>query len=367
MMQGGIKKLLVVVYFLAASAVGVLVSTSVFAETPTKTASASQQEPDPNDPEVQATNNDPETTGIGLKSTDKQVQGETKTSSTDSSDTADADLPESNTPLITDPYEPFNRAMFTFNDKIDKYFLKPIATVYNKIMPKPLNVGVHNFFNNIGTIPTIINDLLQFHFYQMTNDLWRLGINTTVGVGGFFDMATRMKLPFYINDFGLTLATWGYKNSNYIVLPFFGPNTIRDGVGIPVDYYAFSVYPHIQPPSLRYQIYAVGIVDRRAQLLQYQKVFEEATYDEYLFMRNAYLQRRNYQIEQNAHRGYQDQCAQLGGADMTSTTATQNEESDEKDNNTDQNHTLKDNDRDDTGDAGDADDSNDDTDNYDNV
>ena len=219
---------------------------------------------------------------------------------------------------VKDPYEGFNRAMFTFNDKLDKYFMKPIATGYNTIMPKPLNQGVHNFFLNIGNFPNIANDLLQANFYQATNDTWRLIINSTIGVAGFFDMATRMGLQAYQNDFGLTLARWGYQNSNYLVLPFFGPNTVRDGIGIPVDYYAFSVYPHIHPAYWRrYGIYALGVVDRRAQLLQFQDVMDEAAVDRYVFVRDAYMQRRAYLIKENNHRGCLDQLNGVTGDDST--------------------------------------------------
>ncbi len=219
----------------------------------------------------------------------------------------DATTPTPSVSTTKDPYQKFNRAMFTFNDKLDSYVLKPIATLYEKIMPKPLNQGVHNFFNNIGELPTMANDLLQIHFYQFANDFWRFGINTTIGIGGLFDMATRMKLPYYSNDFGMTLATWGYRQSNYLVLPFFGPNTPRDTIGLPVDYFAFSIYPHIHPQSLRYEIYALGVIDRRAQLLKFQPVFDEAAVDKYTFMRDAYLQRRAYQIEENKHRSALDQ------------------------------------------------------------
>lgn len=202
---------------------------------------------------------------------------------------------------VEDPYEKFNRVMFAFNDKLDTYLLKPVATFYNTIMPKPLNQGVHNFFLNIGNLPTIANDLLQFNFYQMANDVWRLGVNTTAGIGGIFDVAGRIGLKPYANDFGLTLATWGFDQSNYLVLPFFGPNTVRDAIGIPVDYYVFSIYPRIKSNKARYAIYGLGVIDRRAQLLQFQSVMEEASLDKYVFIRNAYLQRRAYLIDQNQH------------------------------------------------------------------
>lgn len=205
-----------------------------------------------------------------------------------------------------DPYESFNRPVFHFNETLDKYIMKPIATGYNTIMPRPLNQGVHNFFNNIGTLPTLANDLLQFNFYQAANDTWRILINTTVGVGGLFDVASRIGLKYYSNDFGLTMAAWGYENSNYLVLPFFGPSTPRDGIGLPVDYFAFSLYPYIYPQSTRFQMYGLGVVDRRAQLLKFQEVLDEASLDKYVFVRNAYMQRRAHQIEENQHLGYNE-------------------------------------------------------------
>jgi len=214
------------------------------------------------------------------------------------------EMAQQDTPAQADPYEGFNRAMFTFNDKLDTYLLKPVATFYNKIMPKPLNQGIHNVFFNIDTLTTIADDLLQANFYQATNDIWRFGINTTIGIGGLFDVAQRMKLEPYTNDFGLTMVTWGYKDSNYLVLPFFGPNTVRDGlIGLPVDYFALSLYPYIEPARTRYEIYILGVIDRRAQLLKFQEVLEEASLDKYVFVRSAYLQRRAYQIKDNHHRG----------------------------------------------------------------
>lgn len=235
---------------------------------------------------------------------------DTSTPATTNDPNAPAQTAAEEQPEVKDPHEGFNRAMFTFNEKLDKFVLKPIATVYNAIMPKPLNEGVHNFFLNIGNLPNIANDILQFNFYQMASDTWRLGINTTIGIGGLFDVAGRIGLKPYANDFGLTLATWGYKNSNYLVLPFFGPNTIRDALGIPVDYYGFSIYPHIRSWKARYEIYGLSVIDRRAQLLQYQEVFEEVSLDKYIFVRNAYMQRRAYQIEQNQHLGHADQLSQ---------------------------------------------------------
>lgn len=228
-----------------------------------------------------------------------------------SSSSSPSDTPVSSVNTTNkDPLVRFNRAMFSFNDALDKIIIKPIATLYNKIIPRPLNLGINNFFNNLGELPTIANDILQLHFYQMANDMWRFGINSTLGIGGLFDVASRMDLKYYKNDFGLTLAYWGYQPSTYLVLPFLGPNTFRDAIGIPVDYFEFSVYPYIQPQSLRYQIFGLWIIDRRAQLLKYQSVMEEAALDKYVFFRNAYMQSRAYEIEQNKHLDFKDRMAE---------------------------------------------------------
>lgn len=210
-----------------------------------------------------------------------------------------------------DPFERINRVVFSFNDKFDIYFMKPIAELYNAIMPKPLNKGVHNFLNNLNELPVIANDILQLNFYQMAKDASRFAINSTMGIGGLFDIAGRMRLPYFQNDFGLTLARWGYKDSSYLVLPFLGSNTIRDGLGIPVDYFEFSVYPYVKPTARRYQLLGLFFVDYRANLLQYESVLEEAAIDKYVFMRNAYMQHRAHQIEQLKHLSYKERSQNL--------------------------------------------------------
>jgi len=197
-----------------------------------------------------------------------------------------------------DPYESFNRVMYKFNDFLDRAIVKPVTRVYITVLPKPITKSVSNFFSNLNNIPTIINDVLQGNFYQETSDTWRLGINTTIGILGLFDVASHMGLESNSEDFGLTLAHWGYNNSNYLVLPFFGPSTIRDGLGIPVTYY-MSVYPYIDNDKISYGLYGVGVVDKRSQLLDYDNVMQQAAIDRYAFMRNAYMQRRNYLIQRN--------------------------------------------------------------------
>ena len=178
-----------------------------------------------------------------------------------------------------DPYEPFNRAMFRFNDFVDWLILKPVATLYNQIVPKPLAAGLSNAYSNLDNIPTIINDILQGNFYQATSDLWRFGINSTIGILGLFDVAQRMGLEPNYEDFGLTLAKWGYKNSNYLVLPVMGPSTVRDAIGYPITYYGMSIYPYIRPTSTQYAIYFGGVVVRRADILRYEGVLKQLAFD----------------------------------------------------------------------------------------
>jgi phospholipid-binding lipoprotein MlaA len=201
-----------------------------------------------------------------------------------------------------DAFVGFNRAAFSFNQVFDDYFFRPLATFYNNIMPKPLNRGIHNVYLNIGTIPIVVNDLLQLHFCALAHDSWRMAVNTTAGIGGLFDVANTIQLKPYVNDFGLTLNRWGYAESNYLVIPFFGSFTIRDGLGFFVDYFAFSIYPYINPPSLRYEIYALGALDRRASYLRFQSVMEAAAFDKYIFIRNLYFQRRAIEITTNEDR-----------------------------------------------------------------
>lgn len=204
------------------------------------------------------------------------------------------DLPEQ-TP-VRDPLEGYNRVMFTINDKLDKYFMKPVAEFYNKIMPAPLNLGVDNVFNNLLGTQLIINDSLQANFYQSTLDTWRTLIDSTVGVGGVFDVGERIGLPFNMNGFGLTMTKWGYTNSNYFVLPFLGPSTIRDAIGTTADVYS-GAPTYFDNMALRNSLYATYLLDKRAQLLRFQNVYEEMAIDPYIFQRTAYLQHRDYLVQ----------------------------------------------------------------------
>lgn len=200
-----------------------------------------------------------------------------------------------------DPYEELNRHTYKLNEGLDKAIFKPVAQAYKFILPKFATKAVSNFFSNLYQIPTIINDLLQAKFYYATQDTWRFGINSTLGVGGLIDLAEKMGLPERQQDFGLTLAQWGYKNSNYLVVPIIGPRTVRDAVAWCVDYCAFSVYPYLIPRNsyLSWGLIAGAFIDQRAQLLDFDETMKQAALDPYVFTRNAYLQRRDYLIKQS--------------------------------------------------------------------
>lgn len=194
-----------------------------------------------------------------------------------------------------DPYEKFNRVIFSFNEGLDDAILKPIAEAYNVVMPSPLNTAVDNVLENLTGIPTVINDVLQFEFYQATSDAWRLAVNSTIGIGGILDVSTKIGLQKHNEDVGLTFARWGWQPSRYFVIPFFGASTVRDAIGLPIYYY-MTVYPYIPNLYCRYGAIAWRIVDIRAQLLRFTKVYKESAIDPYVFVRSAYLQRRAFLI-----------------------------------------------------------------------
>ncbi len=188
-----------------------------------------------------------------------------------------------------DPYEGFNRGMYKFNDAVDRAILKPVAQGYNKVIPARGKTMVHNFFSNIDDIFVTANDLLQLKFAQATSDFTRVWVNTIFGVFGLFDVAE--KLEKHNEDFGQTLGYWGVGSGPYIVLPFLGPSSVRDGAGLAVDSY-YGVIENIQDVPVRNTLYATSKVDLRAHLLDAEEVVEGTMMDRYSFMRDAYLMHR---------------------------------------------------------------------------
>ena len=204
----------------------------------------------------------------------------------------------------TDPYESYNRKMFKFNRVFDKFTLQPIATIYTKVTPKFLRKGIRNALSNVGQVFTVANDLLQAKVGYALQDSWRIAVNSTVGIAGIFDPATKLGLRRHHEDFGLTLARWGVKRSSYLMLPILGPSTVRDTFGIGATYLFspyLSVFHYLKPNEIRYAATALNAVSVRAVLLPVDKRTNAAP-DPYVFVRNAYLSRRNPSIHGKSSR-----------------------------------------------------------------
>ena len=190
-----------------------------------------------------------------------------------------------------DPLEPFNRSVYQFNDAVDKAIIKPMAKSYDAVMPPPGKMMVSNFFSNLNDITVTINDLLQFKIVQSVSDGGRVLVNTTVGLFGLVDVASAVGLEKHDEDFGQTLGRWGFGSGPYLVIPFFGPSSVRDGVGLYADISA-DVLQRIKHVDTRNQLHATNLLSKRASLLDQEKVLDEAALDRYEFIRDAYLLRR---------------------------------------------------------------------------
>lgn len=199
-----------------------------------------------------------------------------------------------------DPLERINRAIYEFNDGFDKAIAKPVAQGYNKVMPRPVDKGVTNFFGNIEDVVTTINNLLQFKLKRTGSDAVRVLVNTTIGLLGILDVATSMGFEKHDEDFGQTLGYWGVGNGPYLVLPILGPSTLRDTTGILVDNLAFDPIYMIDHIPTRNTLITIEAVDKRSDLLGASKVLEEAALDKYNFHKESYFQKRDYDINDGA-------------------------------------------------------------------
>jgi phospholipid-binding lipoprotein MlaA len=188
-----------------------------------------------------------------------------------------------------DPLESFNRGVFAFNDTLDRAIIKPVAQGYSAVTPGPVKNMVNNFFSNLDDVVVTVNDLLQFKFRQAASDGSRVIFNSTFGVLGLFNVVD--KLEKHNEDFGQTLGYWGVSSGPYLVLPFFGPSSVRDGSGLYADSFA-SVIGRTKNMSARNRDWLAEGVNTRAGLLEGEKVLDEAIIDRYSFIRDAYLQRR---------------------------------------------------------------------------
>ncbi len=193
-----------------------------------------------------------------------------------------------------DGLESYNRNMYSINKTVDKYTLKPIAKGYRAITPDPVEKGVSNVFSNIGEVGTFANSVLQGKFHNATVSSARIVWNTTLGLGGVFDVATAMDIKSNKEDFGQTLQTWGVPAGSYVVLPFFGPSTVTDSVGLVGDTFLspLNQYKGWKSPHTRDAVFALSVVDKRVQLLNAEKLLNASSVDEYSFVKSAYLQHR---------------------------------------------------------------------------
>jgi phospholipid-binding lipoprotein MlaA len=193
-----------------------------------------------------------------------------------------------------DPLEKFNRAMFSFNDKVDQAALKPAAEAY-RTLPSFVQTGVSNFFGNLGDVWTAANNLMQGKMADGMSDVMRVAFNSTFGLLGFLDIGSEAGLVKHKEDFGQTLGTWGVKSGAYVVLPLLGPSTVRDTLATPIDI-SGDPWDYARPIRLRNFGYVTRVVDQRAAVLDASNLIEEAALDRYVFVRDAYLQRRESKV-----------------------------------------------------------------------
>ena len=185
----------------------------------------------------------------------------------------------------------------------DKAIFKPVAKGYKAVAPTPVRTGINNFFNNLRTITSIFNNLLQFKLADAFSETGRFVINTTFGIAGFIDVAGMDHIPVHKEDFGQTMGHWGVGSGAYLVLPFLGPSSVRDTAGLVFDTATTDpiTYTHnIGEVELHNQLRAAQFIDKRTELLDATDLVDEASLDPYAFMRDAYLQRRENLVKDNA-------------------------------------------------------------------
>jgi phospholipid-binding lipoprotein MlaA len=209
-----------------------------------------------------------------------------------------ASIPAGVEPSPHDPWESFNRSVFEFNEGLDAYLLKPVVAGYRFILPEFVREGIYNFFSNYNDLYTALFNLLQGKPGFAFNDFMRVAVNTTMGLGGLIDLATPGGLEKHKEDWGQTLGVWGVPAGPYVVLPFFGPSNVRDTFGTVADLesdYLFRLLPNV---ALRNSITGLRVVNARNTYYEAGDLLDGAAIDKYSFMRDAYIQRREYQINE---------------------------------------------------------------------
>jgi len=199
-----------------------------------------------------------------------------------------------------DPIEGFNRSVYSFNEFMDQHLFDPLGRAYRAILPDFLDRGISNMFSNLGDVGVIANDILQGKLGQAVSDIARVVFNTTIGIGGFFDVSSHIGLPKHNEDLGQTLGRWGIGPGPYLVAPFFGPMTLRDATAFGVQ--STFLYPvsYVGNDAYRAGLMSLNYVDYKADLLSAGRILDEAALDEYDFVKNAYLDRRQNQIMDRA-------------------------------------------------------------------
>jgi phospholipid-binding lipoprotein MlaA len=195
----------------------------------------------------------------------------------------------------TDPLEPFNRKMFALNEGVDKAVLKPVAQGYRAVTPQPVRAGVGNFFNNLEDLWSGLNSVLQLRGQNAAENFMRFGTNTVFGLGGVFDVASEMGIERHSEDLGKTLGRWGVPSGPFIVMPLFGPSTLRDSTTILLEN-RYDPVAQIKNVPTRNSLTALRLLDTRTGLLRLGDMLDEAALDKYSFTRDAFLQRRRADI-----------------------------------------------------------------------
>ena len=209
-----------------------------------------------------------------------------------------ASIPAGVEPSPHDPWEPFNRSVFEFNEGLDAYVLKPVVAGYRFVLPEFVRDGIYNFFSNYSDIYTALQNLLQGKPGDAFSDLMRVVVNTTFGLGGLIDMATPGGLPKHKEDWGQTFGVWGIPSGPYVVLPFFGPSSVRDTFGTAADLESDYLFGYVKDIGLRNSITGLRVVNARNTYYEAGDLLDGAAIDKYSFMRDAYIQRREYQINE---------------------------------------------------------------------
>lgn len=201
-----------------------------------------------------------------------------------------------------DPLERYNRAIFRFNDGVDRAVLKPVATAYRDVLPGFVRTGVGNFFSNVGDVWNLANNVMQLKLQASAETFMRLNVNTVFGLGGILDIASEAGISRHSEDFGQTLGYWGVPAGPYVVLPLFGPSTVRDTAAFPVDRWG-NPLGGVSDIAARNSLTVLGLVDTRARLLSVSQLLEQAALDPYSFMRDSHLQRRAIEVRDGAASG----------------------------------------------------------------